>query len=309
MKSAWPFWCVGVEKRYNGSSGLRQSTFLGLIMRSKFGQQPMPEDFSDGRYTVDSLLGVGGMASVYRVMDHWSGEERALKVLRQIPSRSERTRTRFIQEARTMRSLDHPNVVRISDVHAEGPKYFFTMELCNESLAGRLRARGPMTGVDAARYGIGVLRGLEHAHRAGVVHRDVKPHNMLIGLDGTVKLTDFGIARILDKGQQSRITGTGDTLGTIAYMAPEQRIDARAATPAADIFSVGATMYVLLTGRRPFDLAMSGLNKSVLEKVPPELRSVIRRSTAHRPEDRYVTAGDMANRLVEADRSAALEGV
>ena len=148
-------------------------------------------------------------------------------------------------------------------------------------------------------HGIGVLHGLEHAHMAGVVHRDVKPHNMLVGLDGQIKLTDFGIARILDEGQRSRITGTGDTLGTIAYMSPEQRLDARAATPAADIFSVGATMYVLLTGRRPFDLAMSTLKKSVLEKVPPELRVVIRRSTAHRPEDRYVTAREMANQLAE----------
>lgn len=260
----------------------------------------MPDEFGDGRYTVVSLLGTGGMAQVYRVVDHWSGADRALKVLRKMPARSERTRTRFIQEARTMRQLDHPNVVRISDVHADGPEYFFSMELCNESLAKRLRAHGPMAAADVARYGIGVLRGLEHAHKAGVVHRDVKPHNMLVGLDGQIKLTDFGIARILDEGQRSRITGTGDTLGTIAYMSPEQRLDARAATPAADIFSVGATMYVLLTGRRPFDLAMSNLKRSVLEKVPPELRVVIRRSTAHRPEDRYLTAGEMANQLSEA---------
>lgn len=262
--------------------------------------EPTPTEIAGGRYTVLELLGTGGMASVYRVRDAWFDEERALKLLLPHASKSERTRTRFLQEARTMARLDHPNVVRIHDVGEEEGRYYFAMELAGQNLAQKVRNDGPCTPADALSYTFDTLQGLGHAHTAGVVHRDMKPHNMLIGLDGRVKLTDFGIARVLAMSADNRITGTGDTLGTVAYMAPEQRIDARRAGPAADIYGVGATLYVLITGRRPFDLAMAGLDPGVMERLPPTLRPIVRRATAHRPEDRYGDARTMAEAIAEA---------
>ena len=145
-----------------------------------------------------------------------------------------------------------------------------------------------------------LVQGIRDFQEHKIVHRDMKPHNMLLGLDGSVKLTDFGIARVLAKTDDSRITGTGDTLGTIAYMAPEQRLDARRAGPAADIYGVGATLYVLITGRRPFDLAMVGLDSSVMERLPPPLRPVVRKATAHRPDDRFSDVYDMARAVTDA---------
>ncbi len=235
------------------------------------------------------------MASVYKTLDHQTGELIALKLLLPHASRSERTRTRFLQEARTMAQLDHPCIVRITDVGVDQDRYFFTMELCRANLARHLRSHGPEHPSKALRYMFDVLAGLYQAHTAGIVHRDIKPHNMLFGQDGRIKLTDFGIARVMDDETSSRITGTGDTLGTIAYMAPEQRMDPRGAGPPADLFGVGATLYVLVTGRRPFDLAMAALDPMVMERVPPQLRQLIRVSTAHRPEDRYPDARSMAS--------------
>lgn len=246
------------------------------------------------------LLGTGGMASVYRVHDAWFAEDRALKLLLPHAAKSERTRSRFLQEARTMARLDHPNIVRIHDVGDEEGRYYFAMELAGENLAQLVRSEGPCPPADALRYVFDTLQGLAHAHTAGVVHRDMKPHNMLVGLDGRVKLTDFGIARVLAMSGDNRITGTGDTLGTIAYMAPEQRLDPRRAGPAADIYGVGATLYVLITGRRPFDLAMAGLDPSVMERLPAPLRPIVRQSTAHRPDDRYADARSMAQAISEA---------
>jgi serine/threonine-protein kinase len=240
------------------------------------------------------------MAVVYRIKDRWFDEERALKVLLPHASRSERTRTRFLQEARTMARLNHPNVVRIHDVGQDGDRLYFAMELCKNSLARHLRLNGPCKPGDALQYIFGVLKGLSHAHTAGVVHRDMKPHNMLFGVDDQMKLTDFGIARVLAMSNDNRITGTGDTLGTIAYMAPEQRLDPRNAGPEADIYGAGATLYVLITGRRPFDLAMVGLDPTVMARLPAPLRPVVRCSTAHRPEDRYVDARAMASAVADA---------
>ncbi len=269
-------------------------------MRRKPTPEPPPTELGGGRYTVLDLLGTGGMASVYRVRDAWFDEERALKLLLPHASKSERTRSRFLQEARTMARLDHPNVIRIHDVGDEEGRYFFAMELAGQNLAQLVRHNGPCAPALALKLAFDTLQGLAHAHTAGVVHRDMKPHNMLIGLDGRVKLTDFGIARVLAMSGDNRITGTGDTLGTIAYMAPEQRLDARRAGPAADIYGVGATLYVLITGRRPFDLAMAGLDPTVMERLPPSLRTVVRQATAHRPDDRYPDAKSMAEAITEA---------
>lgn len=286
--------------------------------------RPPPKELGRGRYLVKEPLGTGGMAAVYRVLDRWCDTDRALKLLLPRNAEAEKTRTRFVHEARTMSVLDHPNIVSIQDIGDEDGHYYFVMELARGgSLAHYLKRYGKRPAQESLAYVIQVLRGLDYAHTAGVVHRDIKPHNMLMvtppdpelhawsPLDAhpqTVKLTDFGIARIVTMARGSRLTGTGDTLGTLAYMSPEQRADPRHAGPTADLYGVGATLYILLTGRRPFDLAMARLDDSVLDRLPPEVRPVMRRAAAHRPEDRYQTAGEMADALSEVWHQLAREG-
>jgi eukaryotic-like serine/threonine-protein kinase len=241
------------------------------------------------------------MASVYRVRDHWFNRDLALKLLLPHNSRSGKTRKRFLNEARTMSQLDHPNIIQVHDIGEEDGHFFFVMEIASVSLSTHVRRHGRMDPEDAIQHMFQALNGLEYAHTAGVVHRDIKPHNMLLGVNNDqVKLTDFGIARVLAMSTDARVTGTGDTLGTLAYMSPEQRVDPRRAGPPADVYGIGATLYILVTGRRPFDLAMSAIDPSVMERLPIPLRPIVRRSTAHRPDDRYQTAKAMAVALLEA---------
>ncbi len=200
-----------------------------------------------------------------------------------------------------MSQLHHPNIVPIVSMGDEDGWSYFVMELAERgSLSAHLRRVGPRPSDESLRYVFEALAGLEYAHGRGVVHRDIKPHNMLLDGDLHIKLSDFGIARVLAQDAGPRITGTGDTLGTLAYMAPEQRLDPRRAGTPADIYGLGATLYILMTGGRPFDLAMASLDPSVLERLPPAVRPVVRRSTAHRAADRYPSARAMAEAVAEA---------
>ncbi len=268
-----------------------------------------PRFLGKQRYELIDPVGTGGMAAVFRARDLFGKRDCAVKLLLPSAARSQKTRHRFLTEARTMAVLDHANVVRILDVGQEDEHYFFVMELAaGGSLADYLRRHGARGPREALALVYQVLMGLDYAHTAGVVHRDIKPHNMLLEVPPdpardadanvftqrqVVKLTDFGIAKHIAASQGSRITGTGDTLGTLAYMPPEQRVDPRRAGPEADIYGVGATLYILVTGRRPFDLAMAGMDPTVMERLHPAIRPIVRTATATRPEDRYPTARHM----------------
>lgn len=257
--------------------------------------RPPPATLSGGRYVLIDTLGTGGMATVFRVRDEHAGEERALKLLNEAGAERTKTRSRFHKEARTMSQLDHPHIIRIFDIGEEDGHFYFVMELAEGgSLAARLRQNGSLTVLEALEHVFGCLSGLEHAHTAGVVHRDVKPQNILLDAQGRVKLSDFGIARLLSDAHSMRITGTGDMLGTVAYMAPEQRMDPRGAGPRADLFSIGAMLYLMVTGRRPTELALAKIDPSVFESLPAPLRPIVRRATAHRVEGRYESARQMA---------------
>lgn len=291
--------------------------------RSPSNRPTPPPSFGNGRYLVGQRLGTGGMATVFRVEDQWTGEERALKVLFHDEAENEKTRSRFLAEARTMSVLDHRNIVRIHDVGEEHGFYWFVMDVAEGgSLATYLRRYGPRPPQEAIVYAVQALRALDYAHAAGLVHRDIKPHNMLLDIPPdpeahawaslsehpqTVKLTDFGIARVVLQGG-ARLTGTGDTLGTLAYMSPEQRADPRHVGPASDLYGVTATLYILLTGRRPFELALARLDDHVLARVPVPLRPIIRLGAAHRPEDRYPDARAMADALETVWNEMAREG-
>lgn len=265
------------------------------------GSRPIPNTLGRQRYRLEESVGSGGMAVVYRAYDTLRDEICAVKVLQPHVSGA-KARSRFLHEARTMQALDHENIVRIRDVGEDDGFHFFAMDLAaGGSLSDLVRRSGTRSPRDALHFMFDALRGLDYAHRAGVVHRDVKPHNMVLATPATaadphppIRLTDFGIARYLEPADGTRITGTGDTLGTLAYMSPEQRLDPRSAGPASDLYGIGATLYILVTGRRPFDLAVAHQDAAVYERIPEGVREVVRRSTAPNPKDRYPSARDMA---------------
>ena len=202
----------------------------------------------EGRYRLVRRIGVGGMGEVWEADDTVLGRRVALKVLVQELADDPRATSRFVREARATAKLTHPNVTRVYDFGRDGGVPYLVMELLEgDTLADRL-AGGPLPPAEAARIGAAVADALDAAHRRGIVHRDIKPGNVLLTPAGEVKVMDFGIAAAADETHST--TGSG-LYGTAAYISPE-RAAGQAATPAADVYSLGAVLYELLTGRPPF---------------------------------------------------------
>lgn len=213
-----------------------------------------------GRYRVDDLIGRGGMAHVHRGYDLTLGREVAIKILDRELARDAAFRTRFRMEAQAASRMSHPSIVRVFDAGEDStpeaggtpaePVPFIVMELVPGDLLKDIIARGPVPTVDAVRYADGILEALEYSHRAGVVHRDIKPGNVKVTPNGTVKVMDFGIARAVSDSS-STVAETTQIIGTAAYFSPEQakgeQVDAR-----TDLYSAGVVLYELLTGRQPF---------------------------------------------------------
>jgi serine/threonine protein kinase len=250
------------------------------------------EELGGGRYRLLGRLDRGGMATVYRGYDTRLEIERAIKVL--LPDLADRrgARRRFDAEARTMARLHHPNIITVHDVGTEGPLVYIVMELAEGgNLRERVRRLGPIPPRLAVRATTAILNALEAAHGASVVHRDIKPQNVLMTAGGTVKVTDFGIAHV--ETHDAGMTHTGAILGTWSYMAPEQRTNAREVDATADIYSVGATLYYLLTGVDPLDLYVAEDAATRLAFLPEALRDVVGRATRYKPVDRYASAVEM----------------
>ena len=202
----------------------------------------------EGRYRLVRRIGGGGMGEVWEADDTVLGRRVALKVLVQELADDPRATRRFVREARATAKLTHPNVTRIYDFGRDGGLPYLVMELLEgDTLADRL-AGGPLPPAEAARIGAAVADALEAAHSRGIIHRDIKPSNVLVTPAGEVKVMDFGIAAAADETHST--TGSG-LYGTAAYISPE-RAAGHPATPAADIYSLGAVLYELLTGRPPF---------------------------------------------------------
>jgi eukaryotic-like serine/threonine-protein kinase len=259
------------------------------------GQPLLP--LGNGRYELREVLGAGGMATVYRAYDQRLQCERAIKVL--APALSERTsiRNRFIAEARTMARLQHPNIVHVDEVvYDEGPVYMVMEMVRRGSLMDILKHHGPMPPKLASAVLQPVLAALAVAHQAGIIHRDIKPHNILMTETGIPKLTDFGIAQI--RGTSSTAsTRTNTMMGTLAYMAPEQRSSARRVDARSDVYSVGATVYTLVTLGEPHDIFAAEIHAELLANVHPELATLIRGATRYKPEERYQSAREMLGAL------------
>jgi eukaryotic-like serine/threonine-protein kinase len=261
-----------------------------------------------GRYTLQSVLGSGGMATVFRAWDGMLAVERAVKVLHGPASASASIQDRFLDEARTMARLHHANLVTVHDLGADQGTVFMVMEILDGgSLSGRIVSGGPMPPADAAGMLAQALDGLQAAHAAGVVHRDIKPQNLLLDNNGVVKLTDFGIARA--EGASSGHTRTGVMLGTWAYMSPEQRDDPRRVGPATDIYAMGATLYAMVTARRPVDLYVADAREARIGHLPEPLRAVLRKSTAYQAGSRYASAAEMAQALRDIVHELPVEAV
>ncbi len=245
------------------------------------------------RYVVQRRIGEGGTAVVFEATDRVLGRPCALKWLLDTGEgpAAELRRERLRQEAMALATLDHPRVVRVYDLGEHEGRPFLAMEyLARGSLADHLLAHGPLRPSQAVAWMLDVLEALAAAHEGGIVHRDVKPHNVLIRDDGSAALADFGIAR----HEASSHTRTGVALGSVDYMAPEQRVDARRAGPAADLYGAGCTLYHLLTAETPVDLYLSPDHSPRWEGLPGPLRPIVRRATAVSLADRYGTAEEMA---------------
>jgi predicted Ser/Thr protein kinase len=256
---------------------------------------------SSKRYELLNLLGVGGMASVYRCLDRDTGDIRAIKILDEKLAHKTQVLRRFEQEAAAMDKLDHPNILPLHDVSFESDERFIVMDFVDgESLHEQL-SRAPLTPKEALVVLIPVLDALAMAHENDIVHRDIKPHNILLSKTGGVFVSDFGIARCIADTDMS-LTQTGVIMGTWAFMAPEQRADSKGVDHLADIYSVGATLFSAVTGQTPKDLFAAELDPTIYEAVPVQLGAVIRRACAYWTTDRYRSAMAM-----KADLEQTLE--
>jgi beta-lactam-binding protein with PASTA domain/tRNA A-37 threonylcarbamoyl transferase component Bud32 len=274
-------------------------------------------DVLGGRYRLVELLGQGGMATIYRATDSQLGRDVAVKVLHPEYGRDPDFVARFRQEAHAAASLSHPGIVSVYDFGTDDAGPYLVMELVDgEDLAALLRRNGPLPPRQAARLVAEVARALDAAHDRGIVHRDVKPGNIMLTATGRVKVTDFGIARAwADAG----LTLPGTTLGSVHYFSPEQALG-EPATAASDVYSLGIVLYELLTGRRPWEgdsaasVAMARISappprvSDVRPTVPPALEAIDQKALARDAADRFASAGAMAESLeafLEEGRLAA----
>jgi eukaryotic-like serine/threonine-protein kinase len=262
------------------------------------------ETLADGRYEIDRVLGHGGMAVVYLARDQELHRPVAVKVLEGSLAGDDDVQARFVREARVAAQLSHPNVVQVYDAGETDGRPYIVMEYVPGTT---LTQSGRLPPDEAVQLVLQACAGLQHAHEAGLVHRDIKPGNLLLREDGVLKLADFGIARSTDATQ---LTQLGTILGTAAYLAPEQAAG-EGVTAVADVYSLGAVLYELLTGRPPYesdslaDLAAKqseGLITPVRDlepSVPDSVEAAVMRALARDPRFRPSSAAEFAQELTE----------
>ncbi|MGI8425789.1 MAG: protein kinase domain-containing protein [Actinomycetota bacterium] len=264
------------------------------------------QSFGD-RYVITGRIGSGGMGEVLRARDSTLGRTVALKVLPVGMHLQPGVVERFRAEAQATARVSHPNVVQVHDWGEEDDAYYMVMEYVRGRTLRQILAAGPLEPAQACDAMVQILAGLAAAHDKGLVHRDIKPENILVAVDGTVKVTDFGIARLVEAAGL-----TGSLMGTVAYAAPEQakgaEIDGR-----TDLYSAGCVFYELLTGSMPYEGdAVSILHQHLTDRVPApsiqepgtaSLDPIILRATAPEAKDRYPSASEMRRELISAGAS------
>jgi serine/threonine-protein kinase len=273
-----------------------------------------------GRYKLLRHLGKGGMSQVYLAEHILMRARRAIKVLPQNRVEDASYLERFRIEARAAAKLDDPNIVRAYDIDQDGKTHYLVMEYVDgRDLHALVKDNGPLKYEVAADYIAQIARGLAHAHEMGLVHRDIKPANCLVDKNQTVKLLDMGLARLIDDEASLTLENNENVLGTADYLAPEQALNSHKADKRADIYSLGCTLYYVLTGHPPFPEGSISERllkhqvetaPSVLKErpdAPPTLVHICEKMMAKKPEDRYQTASDVAQRMAEWLKSRGRE--
>jgi len=270
----------------------------------------LTETLAAGRYRVERTLGNGGMAVVYLAHDEELHRRVAIKVLATHLAGDDNFRARFLQESKLAGRLSHPNVVQVYDAgETEGSPYIVMEYVPGDTVA----QRGKLSHAEAVPLALQACAGLQHAHSAGLVHRDVKPANLLVREDNVLKVADFGIARA---AELTRLTQHGTVLGTAAYLSPEQAAGEEVTT-ATDIYSLGAVVYELLTGRAPYEFEslaeLAAQQKGGIitplrdlePSVPEPVEAAVMHALAREPRFRPASAADFADELAAAPQLSA----
>ena len=260
----------------------------------------------DGRYEIQEIIGVGGMAVVYKAHDNQENRTVAIKILKEEFVSNEEFVRRFKNESKAIAMLSHPNIVKVYDVSFGDLIQYIVMEYIDGiTLKEFIERQGSLRWKDAVHFTIQILKGLQHAHDKGIVHRDVKPQNIMVLPDGTIKVTDFGIARFARSEQR---TITDKAIGSVHYISPEQARGEKT-DEKADIYSVGVMLYEMITGQLPFQ-AESAVSVAIMQlqrepKLPTEINGSIplglEQITMHAmqksPDRRYQSAAENALRF------------
>ncbi len=275
----------------------------------------MPEALLNQRYKILSQIGAGGMALVFKAQDMSLGRPVAVKVLRETYTADGEFLNRFLHEARAAANLAHPNIVTVHDFGEDQGRYYMVMEYVEgKNLKDIIRDEGPLNIDRALDYTIQVCTGVGYAHRAGLVHCDLKPQNVLVTPEGRIKVTDFGIARALASIHPGEVNEI--VWGSPQYFSPEQAAG-EAPTPASDVYSIGVMLFEMLTGKPPFqaenpqDLSMKHLQEEppplslYNPSTPDAVERIIRKVLAKEPAARYRTADQLGHILLSyKDRGA-----
>ncbi len=268
----------------------------------------------DDRYEILEVIGTGGMAVVYKARCHRLNRFVAIKILKDDLSQDEEFRRRFHAESQAVAMLSHPNIMAVYDVSTSDEADYIVMELIDGiTLKQYMEKKGTLNWKETLHFGMQIAKALEHAHSRGIVHRDIKPHNVMVLKNGSVKVTDFGIARIMSKSN----TLTKEALGSVHYISPEQakggRVDIR-----SDLYSLGVVMYEMMTGRAPYDgespvaVAIQHINggapmpSTLNPNIPGGLEQIIMKAMALNPDERYSNATEMLADMEEFRKNPSI---
>ena len=257
-------------------------------------------------YKIVKKIGEGGMGEVYKGVDVMLEREVAIKLLKPELSNRDDIVQRFRSEAIALGRLNHPSIAAVYNFGRFNTQFYMALEFVNgETLDDVIKKNGALAWQTALHYAIAILQGLEHAHRFHIIHRDIKPSNIIITEQNTVKILDFGIARILEKARQTK---SGNLIGTLEYVSPEQ-IRGQETDARSDIYSVGVVLYEMLTGHIPFeknteyDLIKSQIEekpkppRSFSQAIPPQIEQLVLKALEKKPERRFASANDFADAL------------